>query len=67
MANAQNENANGLVLNVADYAVIADAITPKAAERTTHRLAELPRIVLFADALVEKIDNPTGHGSAQLL
>jgi len=39
MCDAKNENGDGLVLDVADHAIVADPITPEVAQRTSECLA----------------------------
>jgi hypothetical protein len=44
MSYQQDENNDAVVLNVTDYAVVADSIAPKTLLVTTKRLTELARV-----------------------
>lgn len=55
MANPDHENANTIVLNVGNDAIVADAIFPKLAElRSLQRFSQRARIISLAEPIAQK-------------
>jgi len=60
MADAKNEDEEAIVLERADEAVVAYAVTPQLPQRTLERFADLARIIEPFDSFVQKLQDEAG-------
>ena len=61
VANSKNQQSQALVLDVAHGAVVADSVSPQSAERPAQSFAEMTRVLLFSDAVLEKVEDAPGR------
>ena len=57
MADGKNQNENLVVLNVDDYAIISDPISPQASKIARQAFSESPRIVCACNTITHESDN----------
>jgi len=57
LPDAQYEDRYSLILDVRDYAIVTDSVSPESAHWTGQRLPKLARILPCGEALLQIIDD----------